>query len=121
MPHTSILPTLNAALNFSAAVLLGAGFYFIRRKNVAAHKACMLAALAVSAAFLTSYLIYHAQVGSVAFTGQGWVRPAYFSILGSHILLAVAVLPMALRTAFLGLRVRYAEHRRIARWSFPVW
>jgi uncharacterized membrane protein YozB (DUF420 family) len=117
----SILPTVNATLNLCAAILLAAGFYFIRRKNVAAHRACMLATLGVSALFLICYVIYHASAGHVVFEGAGWIRPVYYAILISHVLLAVVILPMALRTAFLGLRVRYAEHRRIARWTFPIW
>jgi putative membrane protein len=121
MAAPSMLPTLNAALNLSAAVLLGAGFYFIRRKNIPAHKACMMGALGVSAIFLISYVIYHASAGSVPFEKQGWIRSVYFAILITHILLAIVILPMALRSAFLGLRLRFAEHRRIARWTFPIW
>ena len=121
MTAPSILPSINAVLNFSAAVLLAAGYYFIKRRNIAAHKAAMIAALGVSAVFLVCYVVYHASAGSVAFTGQGWIRPIYFAILVSHILLAVTILPMALRTAFLGLKVRYPEHVRIARWTFPLW
>lgn len=117
----SDLPTLNAILNFTAAVLIGAGFYFIKRKNIQSHKRCMVAALVVSAMFLTSYVIYHANVGSVPFRRQGWIRPVYFLILITHVVLAVAVLPMVLRTAFLGLRSRFPQHVRIAKWTFPIW
>ena len=117
----SDLSTVNAVLNFIAAVLIGAGYYFIRRKNVRSHKLCMVAALGVSAVFLASYLFYHANVGSVPFGGQGWIRPLYFVILITHVVLAAVVLPMVLRTAFLGLRGRFPNHVRIARWTFPVW
>ena len=115
------LPVLNAALNFTAAVLIGTGFYFIRQKNIRAHKVCMIAALGVSGAFLTSYLIYHYNVGSVRFTKQGWIRNVYFPLLISHTILAAVVLPMVLRTSFLGLKGRFQKHVRIARWTFPVW
>jgi putative membrane protein len=115
------LSTLNAVLNFTAAVLIGAGFYFIKQKNIRLHKFCMIAALIVSAVFLVSYLTYHAFVGSVPFAGQGWIRPLYFFILLTHIVLAAVVLPMVLRTAFLGLKGRYDKHIRIAKWTFPIW
>lgn len=115
------LPTVNAALNATAAVLIGTGFYFIKQKNIRAHKACMVAALAVSAAFLTSYLVYHYNVGSVRFTKPGWIRGVYFPLLISHTVLAVLVLPLVLRTAFLAFKGRFANHVRIAKWTFPVW
>ena len=115
------LPTLNAVLNFTAAVLVGAGFYFIKVKNIPAHKACMVDALIVSALFLTSYLIYHYNVGSVRFTKQGWIRNVYFPLLLTHTVLAAVVAPMVLRTAFLGFKGRWAKHVRIARWTFPIW
>ena len=115
------LPALNAALNFTAAVLIGTGFYFIKQKNIRAHKVCMIAALGVSALFLTSYLVYHYNVGSVSFTKQGWIRNVYFPLLLTHTVLAVVVLPMVLRTAFLAFQGRFGNHVRIARWSFPIW
>jgi putative membrane protein len=115
------LSTLNAVLNFTAAVLIGAGYYFIRKKDIQSHKRCMLGALVVSAVFLISYVIYHASVGSVPFGGSGWIRPVYFIILFTHVVLAVVVLPMVLRTAFLGMRNRFPSHVRIARWTFPIW
>lgn len=115
------LPTLNAALNSLSAVFLCAGFVFIRAKNRAAHRACMLAAFASSSLFLISYLVYHFQVGSVGFKGQGWIRPVYFAILISHTILATTVVPLALITLFRALRERFAAHRRIARWTFPIW
>jgi putative membrane protein len=117
----SDLSTVNAALNGTSAILIGAGFYFIRRKNIPAHKACMVAALGVSSLFLTSYLIYHYNVGSVRFTKQGWIRDVYFPLLISHTILAAVVLPMVLRTAFLAFKSRFPSHVRIAKWAFPVW
>ena len=121
MISVSQLPTLNAALNSLSAVFLFAGFLFIRVKNRDAHRVCMLAAFTCSILFLVSYLIYHYQVGSVPFKGQGWIRPVYFTILISHTILAAAVLPLALITLVRALRERFAAHRRIARWTFPIW
>jgi len=118
---TSQLPTLNAALNSLSAVFLFAGYLFIRAKNRAAHRRCMLAALACSSLFLISYLVYHFQVGSVGFKGQGWIRPVYFTILITHTILAAAVVPLALIALVRALRERFDAHRRIARWTFPIW
>ena len=115
------LPTANAALNFLSAVFLVFGFFFIKSKRVRAHRASMLAALTSSACFLVSYLIYHYQVGSVPFKGQGFVRSVYFTILISHTVLATAVVPMALLTVIRALKGNFAAHRRIARWTFPIW
>ena len=115
------LATVNAGLNATAAVLIGTGFYFIKRKNVHAHRVCMTAATVVSALFLTSYLIYHYNVGSVRFTKVGWIRSVYFPLLLTHTILAAAALPMVLRTLFLASKGRFANHVRIARWTFPVW
>lgn len=115
------LPTLNAVLNATATVLLCAGYVFVRARNVRAHRACMLAAFAVSAAFLASYLVYHAQVGSVRFTGQGWIRPVYFTILITHVALAAVILPLVLVTFTRALRGQIDLHRRIARWTLPLW
>lgn len=117
----SDLPALNAALNFTAAVLLTAGFYFIKQRRIQAHKRCMVAALFVSMAFLTSYVIYHYNVGSVPFKGQGWIRPVYFFILITHVILAIVIVPMVLPTAYLGLTSRFDKHVRIARKTFPLW
>jgi putative membrane protein len=115
------LPTLNAALNTLSAVFLCAGYLFIRSSNRGAHRRCMLAAVACSTLFLISYLVYHFQVGSVGFKGQGWIRPVYFAILITHTILAAAVVPLALITVIRALRERFDAHRRIARWTFPVW
>ena len=115
------LPTLNAALNGLSAVLLLLGYRFIRRREIAQHRACMLAAFGVSVVFLTSYLIYHAQVGSVHFPGTGWIRPVYFTILITHTILAATVPVLAILTLTRALQKRFDRHRRIARWTFPVW
>ncbi len=115
------MPSLNAGLNATSAVLLMAGFCCIRAKKIAAHKRLMVSALVVSATFLVSYLFYHAHVGSVHFAGSGWVRPVYFTILISHTVLAIVIVPLALRTVFLAGRSRFGEHMAIARWTLPVW
>ena len=121
MISVSQLPTLNAALNSLSAVLLFAGYLFIRAKNREAHRRCMLAAFACSMLFLVSYLLYHFQVGSVGFKGQGWIRPVYFTILITHTILATAVVPLALITLVRALREKFDAHRRIARWTLPIW
>ena len=121
MIAVSDLATVNAALNATSAVLIGAGFYFIKVKNIRAHKVCMITAMAVSALFLTSYLIYHYNVGRVPFTRQGWVRNVYFPLLLTHTVLAATVLPLVLRTAFLAVKGRFRKHVQIAKWTFPVW
>jgi uncharacterized membrane protein YozB (DUF420 family) len=121
MLSISDLPALNATLNLLSAILLATGYYFIRNKNIRAHKACMIAALLTSTVFLTSYLIYHYNVGNVLFTKQGWIRPVYFFILITHVTLAVVILPLVLRTAWLAFRSQFNKHVRIARWTFPLW
>ena len=115
------LAPLNAILNSTAAVLLLAGFYFIKHQRIHEHRICMISAVCVSAAFLTSYLIFHYEVGDILFTGRGWIRPVYFSILIPHVILAVTILPLALTTLYFGLRRRFVSHRRIARWTWPLW
>ena len=115
------LPALNATLNGVAVCFLAAGYVFIRRKRIAAHRACMITAFTASSLFLTSYLIYHAHVGSRPFPGHGPVRLLYFVILISHIILAAAIVPMALITLRRGLRLDVGRHRRIARWTWPLW
>ncbi len=115
------LPTLNALLNATSATLLSTGFLFIRRKRIRAHKISMVSAFVCSVAFLVSYVYYHAQVGSVPFRGRGWIRPVYFSLLTSHTVLAVATLPLALITLSRALRRRFDRHKRIARWTLPIW
>ena len=115
------LPALNAVLNTSCAVLLTLGWALIRRRRRDAHRLAMLGALAVSAAFLASYLVYHAQVGSVRFGGQGPVRAVYFAVLSSHTLLAAAIVPLVLVTLARALRGRFDAHRALARWTLPLW
>jgi uncharacterized membrane protein YozB (DUF420 family) len=115
------LPAVNATLNGISGVLLVVGYLLIRAGRQEQHRQCMLAAFATSSLFLVSYLVYHAQVGSVPFTRQGFVRTVYFTILITHIVLAAAVLPLALITLSKGLTARFAQHRRIARWTLPVW
>ena len=115
------LPRLNALLNLTSALLVAAGIYFVRHQKIAAHRASMIGALAVSSLFLISYLVYHYQVGSVPFEQEGWVRVLYFSILVSHTVLAAIILPLVVRTVYLAVRGRIKQHRRIARWTFPLW
>lgn len=117
----NFLPTLNAVLNATAAVLLACGYAMIRRRRVAMHRACMLGAFTSSMLFLTSYTVYHAQTGSHPFPGHGLARPVYFSILVSHVLLAALILPLAILTLTRALRAHYTRHRRIARWTLPLW
>lgn len=117
----TILPAVNATLNATSTVFLLAGWMFIRRRNMRRHRACMLAAFVTSALFLTSYLLYHANVGSVPFTGQGAVRVVYFVVLITHIVLAALILPLALLTLSRALAQRFDKHRAIARWTLPVW
>lgn len=114
-------PTLNAALNATSAILLATGYAMIRRKKVVAHRRAMLGALAVSVAFLISYVGYHWQVGSVRFQGHGWIRPVYFGILLSHTVLAAAIVPLVAMTLSRALRQQFDRHRAIARWTLPIW
>ena len=123
--HTELsvhdLPALNASLNAISGVLLIAGYLLIRARRIQEHRRCMLAAFTASSLFLVSYVVYHAQVGSVPFTRQGVVRPIYFTILVTHVTLAVVVLPMAIVTLSRGLKARFDRHRAIARWTLPIW
>ncbi len=115
------LPALNAVLNAGAAVLLVWGYTLIRRKRVQSHRKVMLAAFAASCLFLVSYLVYHARVGTVRFQGTGALRAVYLTILATHTVLAAAVPPLAIVTLSRGLTARYDRHRRIARWTLPIW
>jgi uncharacterized membrane protein YozB (DUF420 family) len=115
------LPAVNATLNAISGILLLVGYSRIKTGQRDQHKAWMIAAFVSSALFLASYLVYHAQVGSVPFTRQGFVRPLYFTILITHVILAAAVVPMILLTLTRGLKGRFVQHRRIARWTFPIW
>jgi uncharacterized membrane protein YozB (DUF420 family) len=115
------MPTLNAVLNGICTVLLIIGWVLIRRKQRDAHRAIMLTAFVVSLAFLACYLYYHFQVGSVKFTGHGPVRFVYFTVLISHTILAMVVAPMVLITLSRGLAKKFDKHKRIAKWTLPIW
>ena len=115
------LPALNAALNATAAVLLAFAFHAVRGGAIARHRALMLAATAVSALFLASYLYYHFHHGSTRLAGTGWSRPLYFGILISHTVLATALAPLLGFTLTRALRGRVDGHRRVARWTWPIW
>jgi uncharacterized membrane protein YozB (DUF420 family) len=117
----SDLPLLNASLNATSGVLLVAGYRFIRQGRIALHRAFMISACVVSTLFLTSYVIYHANIGSKPFPGRGAIRVVYFVILITHVILAAAVPPLALITLIRGLRSRFDRHVAIARWTFPIW
>jgi uncharacterized membrane protein YozB (DUF420 family) len=112
---------LNASLNGVSAVLLACGYVAIRNGKIALHKMFMIAAFAVSSAFLVSYLFYHYRVGHVAFQGQGWIRPVYFVLLLTHTVLAVVIVPMILVTLRRAWLEKFDRHRIIARWTLPLW
>jgi putative membrane protein len=115
------LPMVDATLNATSAVLLVCGFYFIRRKNIPAHKACMLSAFGTSVLFLICYLTYHYFHGVTRFPGYGFVRNFYLVLLGSHTIFAVVIVPLVLTTLYRAWRERFGAHRRIARWTLPLW
>src|SRR5262245_47930736 len=117
----SALPGFNAALNATCALFLTAGYLFVRAGNVRAHRACMLVALGVSVLFLISYVTYHSAFGSRPFTGQGWLRWVYFPLLVSPIALAAGIVPLALVTIYRAVRADVPRHRRVARWTLPLW
>lgn len=117
----SDLPTLNAILNSISAILLMTGYVFIKQKNRNAHRLCMVSAFVTSSLFLTSYLIYHFNVGSVKFQGQGAVRTVYFAILLTHTVLAVVIVPLIFVTFARALKGSFSQHRKIARWTLPLW
>jgi len=112
---------MNATLNGTSAILLSLGYYFIRQRAVSAHKRCMLGAFVASTLFLISYLVYHYHVGSVRFTGSGGIRTVYFAILISHTILAALIVPLVLVTLWRAWKVRFEKHKRIARWTLPLW
>lgn len=120
-PQYAFFPALNATLNGSSAVLLLYGRWLISRGKILAHRSCMIAAMVASAIFLCCYLFFHYEVGNVRFLGQGWSRPVYFTILITHVTLAIVIVPMAIITLNRGLKARYAKHRAIARWTWPLW
>ena len=115
------LPAVNATLNAISGVLLLCGYLLIRARRIPQHRACMIAAFITSSLFLLCYVIYHAQVGNVRFMRHGFVRPIYFTILITHVTLAASVPPLAIVTLSRGLKAKYPQHRRIARWTFPIW
>jgi putative membrane protein len=117
----NIFPAINASLNGASAMLITTGRILIHQHKVRLHRACMIAAVTTSSLFLVSYVYYHLHVHSVHFPGQGWVRPVYFAILISHTTLAAAVVPLVLTSLTLGLRKRFDRHRKISRWTYPVW
>jgi putative membrane protein len=119
--NVSLLPLFNVSLNIGSGVSLIAGYLFIRKRQVRLHRFCMLSAFGLSTLFLVSYVVYHLIAGSTGFTGQGWIRPVYFSILISHIILAPVVLPLALTTLHRAWQGTFSQHRQIARWTLPLW
>lgn len=123
MLQVNDIPPLNAALNALATVLMTAGFIFIRQKKITAHRACMLAAGAVSAVFLVGYVAHKVMVRGVhtPFGGEGLIRSIYYGMLISHILLAISIAYLVPRTFYLALNGRIEEHQAWARWTFPIW
>jgi uncharacterized membrane protein YozB (DUF420 family) len=120
LPLSSI-PALNATLNAVSAGFLSVGYFFIRRKRIAAHRFCMLSAFICSVVFLAFYLYFHFHAGIIRFGGTGWIRPVYFTLLISHTILAGFVPVLAIVTLTLALRKNFMAHRRIARWTLPIW
>jgi putative membrane protein len=120
-PELAILPPLNAGLNGASVVALVMAYIFIRRRDVKRHRFCVLLAFGLSAIFLMSYVVLHAVVGPSKFTGQDWIRPVYYTVLVSHIILASIILPLALTTLHHAWYSRFAHHRRLARWTLPIW
>jgi putative membrane protein len=119
--YISYLPHLNACLNGTSALLLFTGYRFIRARNVVAHRACQIAALCISILFLASYLTYHYNHGATRFQGTGLARPIYFTILTSHTILAIVIVPLVILTFYRAFRGEFARHRKIARITLPLW
>ena len=119
--NVDVLPGFNAILNSSVSVLLLSGFYFIRNKKIAAHRACMMLAFILSAVFLISYVVYHSASEHTEFGGTGIIRSIYFLILITHIVLATIILPLVLYTISRAISGRIEQHRKLARWTFPLW
>ena len=115
------LPHFQAILNTLAAILLGTGYHFIKNNNRYVHRACMIVALIISSVFMVSYLTYHSQVGYEPFVGQGFIRPIYFTLLASHVILAAVIVPMVLTTVVFAIRGNFTRHPKIARWTLPLW
>ena len=116
-----VIPPFLAILNTTAATLVSLGYFFVRRKNVPAHRICMVSALLVSTVFMVFYLYYHAKIGNIPFAGVGSIRPVYFTLLASHVILAAVLFPLVLVTAGLAITGRISRHQRIARWTLPIW
>lgn len=116
-----LMPPFQAAMNGLATVLLALGYFFIRSGNRGMHRACMSVTLLISGVFLVSYVSYHTMVGYQPFAGEGLVRPFYFTLLGSHIVLAAVIVPMVIATVWFALRGNFDRHPRIARWTLPIW
>lgn len=121
MISISELPALNATLNGISAVFLASGFVAILNRKILLHKICMISAFLTSTIFLISYLTYHAKVGSVRFNHFGWIRPVYFSVLLTHTVLAALIVPLVLVTLSRALRGKFEKHKKIARWTLPLW
>src|SRR5262245_21353320 len=117
----SDLPALNACLNSLSAILLASGHLFIRRNNISAHRNCMIGAFLVSTLFLICYVVYHLNADRTVFKDPAWFRPIYLTILLTHTILAVVIVPMVLITLSRALKQRFDRHRRIARWTWPLW
>lgn len=115
------LPAINALLNSTSAFFIISGFICIKQRRITAHRGCMVAALISSTIFLISYLYYHATHGSTRFSGEGFIRPVYFTILFTHTVLAAVVVPFVLMAFYRAARNQFAQHARIARWTFPIW
>jgi putative membrane protein len=115
------LPHFQALLNTAAALLLATGYYYIRHAKPVLHRNCMATALVISSLFMVSYLTYHARVGYMPFTGQGIIRPFYFTLLASHVILAAVIVPLVLTTVFFAATGNFNKHPRIARWTLPLW
>ncbi|MCM3872329.1 MAG: DUF420 domain-containing protein [Pyrinomonadaceae bacterium] len=119
--YISYLPHLNALLNTTSGLFLIAGYLFIRARSVRSHRNCQIMALVTSTCFLVSYLTYHYYHGDTPFPGQGIVRPFYFAILITHVILAIVIVPLVLITVYRAARGDFIRHRRIARWTLPLW
>ncbi len=117
----SSLPAIDASLNGASALFLVTGYLFIRRGKISLHRACMITAFACSTVFLACYVYFHLHAGIVRFGGEGWIRPVYFTLLTSHTILAVIIVPLVLITLTRALRERFDRHRAIARWTLPLW
>ena len=117
----NVLPHLNAVLNGTSAILLLTGYVGIRRRSITLHRRCMVAAVVTSLVFLVSYVTYHLHIGSVRFQQQGWIRPVYFTVLLSHTVLAITLVPLVIVTLRRALRSRFDRHVPIARWTLPIW